>query len=117
MRDIDAVMADATDKSPFSNSTTGEIWMGKWCWRPCKKDRDESCTLILAALCGKTPKEWTETGLQDYTCSEFEPDDEGGGDSQPVPPAPVGEFDGQVDMFAVFADGIVEQAGRELASR
>lgn len=113
MRSHDEIMSDAADKSPFSNGTSGQIWMNAWCWRPCKKDRNEDCPLIMVAYLGKTPKEWTEVGLQDYVCAEFEPDDDGGGG--PVPDQPIPVVDGQVDMFAVFADQVVD-ASRELVA-
>lgn len=119
MRDYDAIFEDAKEGSPFSNGTAGEIWMDQWCYR-CKVDgpfqRDEApegCPLLLVALMQRTPKEWTEVGCQDYTCSEFVPDDEDddGGEPTPEPgPPPAEEIDGQVDMFAVFADQITEQA-------
>lgn len=118
MRDYDALYEDAKDESPFSNGTSGEIWMSEWCYR-CKVDgpfqRDEAaegCPLLLVALMQRTPKEWTEKGCQDYHCSEFVPDDEDGDGGEPAPqpfPQPVAEMEGQVDIFAVFADSIVEQ--------
>lgn len=122
MRAYDEIMADATDRSPFSNGTMGYGWMGKWCYR-CKVDgpfqRDEAaqgCPVLLVALMQKTPKEWTEVGLQDYHCSEFVPDDEG--DDEPEPPSlpepsPVAEMDGQVDIFSVFAEQIADTPQRE----
>jgi hypothetical protein len=120
MRDYDAILADATDRSPFSNGTSGELWMGKWCYR-CKRDAaflagdsDQGCPLLLVALMQKTPKEWTETGLQNYHCSEFKPLDGGGGEPEPEP-IPV--CDGQVDMFGVFAEQIADQPQRELVTR
>ncbi len=124
MRDYDAIFEDAKDESPFSNGTSGEIWMGSWCYR-CKVDgpfqRDEAtegCPLLLVALMRRTPKEWTEVGCQDYTCSEFVPDDEGDADEQPTPPPfpqPVAEMDGQTDIFAAFADQIAEAVQPETA--
>ena len=85
--------------------------MSDWCYR-CKVDgpfqrgvADEGCPLLLIAYCGQTPKEWTETGLQDYHCCEFKPDD-GGADGDPaLDPAPL---PGQTDMFEVFAEQITE---------
>lgn len=112
MRTYEQILADATDRPPFSNGTAGYAWMDNWCHRPCKKDRNEDCPLIMAALMQKTPKEWTEVPgrIQDYVCSEFEPDDEGDGEAEPQPyPQPVGEIDGQVDLFAVFADQIADR--------
>lgn len=114
MRSFDEITSDAKQQSPFSNGFQGESWMDRWCWAPCKKDRDSSCPLVLAAYSGYTPKEWTEVnpgGLADrYHCSEFEPDDDGGGGVEPAPqPQPVAELDGQVDMFEVWAQQITEQ--------
>lgn len=114
MRDYDSIVDDAAQRSPFSNGTSGEIWMSNWCYQ-CKVDgpfqrgvTDQGCPLLLVALMQKTPKEWTETGLQDYHCSEFVPDDDGE-DGDPDPdPAPM---PGQTDMFEVFADDIAEKAG------
>lgn len=115
MRDYDAIIADATHKSPFSNGTSGEIWMDGWCYR-CKVDgpfqrgnAEEGCPLLLVAYMQMTPKEWTEVGLQDYHCSEFVPDDDGR-DGDPDPnPAPL---PGQTDIFSVFADAVAEDASR-----
>lgn len=118
MRDYDAIFDDARPGSPFSNGTSGEIWMESWCYR-CKVDApfnrgetNEGCPLLLVALMERTPKEWTETGLQDYHCSEFRPDDDGGDDPLP-PPVPV--CDGQGDIFGEFAEQIAEAASAELA--
>lgn len=114
MRSHDEIFDSARDGSPFSNGTSGEIWMADWCYR-CKVDgpfqRDETmegCPLLLVALIGKTPAEWTEQEEpQDYHCSEFVPDDEDGDGPEPGP-HPVAVIDGQVDMFEVFADQIAD---------
>jgi len=121
MRDLDTIMETARDGSPFSNSTSGEMWMGEWCYR-CKVDgpfqRDEAaegCPILYVALTRKTPAEWTETGMQDYACSEFDEDHGDDGDDGEGPPAgptwpqPVTEMEGQVDLFSVFADHIADQ--------
>jgi hypothetical protein len=116
MRTYEQIMADATPKSPFSNGETGYSWMNDWCWHPCKKDRNEDCPIIMAALMRVTPKEWTEKGIQDYHCSEFEPDDNGGGEPQPEPfPQPVAEMSGQTDIFSAFADQIADAVVPETA--
>jgi hypothetical protein len=128
MRDLDTIMSDARDGSPFSNSTSGEMWMGEWCYR-CKVDapfqRDEApegCPLILVALLDKTPAEWTETGIQDYHCSEFDEDHGYGGHDGEGPPVgptwpqPVVEMEGQTDLFSVFADQITDTARVEKAN-
>ena len=65
----------ARDRPPFSNSTEGEAWMGKWCDR-CSRDRaEDGCPLVLIALCGKTPREWEDTNSRRlggrYRCTEF----------------------------------------------
>ena len=110
MRDLDAIMGNARDGSPFSNSTSGEMWMGDWCYR-CKVDapfqRDEApegCPLILVALLDKTPAEWTETGMQDYHCSEFvevtgQDADTHEGPAAPRFPQPLPVMPGQLDIF------------------
>lgn len=76
MRDVGAIEADATDGSPFSNSTEGEGWMGSGhgCYS-CVNDDEAAqryCPLLSLALTGRTPAEWERTGLSDYRCSEFE---------------------------------------------
>jgi hypothetical protein len=120
MRSHDELAASAREGSPFSNGTMGEIWMDRWCYR-CKVDApyqrdesDEGCPLLLVALVGKTPAEWVELGdaPQDYTCTEFIPDDEdgGAGGGPRVPPPPAADIDGQTDIFAAFADQIAERA-------
>lgn len=103
MRAYDEIDKDARDGSPFSNSTSGEMWMSRWCHRcandsPEMVDRGEGCPLILVALCGRTPVEWLEQeGIQDYHCIEFRPEDDGGGDDkQKPPPQPM---PGQVELF------------------
>ena len=128
MRDLDAIMGDAREGSPFSNGTSVEMWMGDWCYR-CKVDapfqRDESptgCPLIMVALLGKTPAEWAETGMQDYHCSEFDEDHGDDGDDGEGPPAgptwpqPVAEMEGQTDLFSVFADQITDASRVEKAN-
>lgn len=124
MRDHDAIFDDAREGSPFSNGESGWNWMSRWCHR-CKVDgpftrgeADQGCPLLLVALMERTPKEWTETGLQDYHCSEFVPDDEEGDGSEPTPPPfpqPVAEMDGQTDIFSAFADQIAEAVQPETA--
>lgn len=116
MRTLDQIVADAKEKSPFSNGESAEIWTGKWCYQ-CKVDgawqrgNGEVCPILNVAFLQKTPKEWTETGLQDYHCSEFVPDD-GGEDGDPDPnPQP-----DQTDMFSVFAEQIAEQPQRQAVS-
>jgi hypothetical protein len=113
MRTHDQIWDDAKDEIPFSNGTSGDIWMSRWCAAPCRKDRNEDCPIIMVAYMGRTPKEWTEVGLQDYTCSEFEPDDDGGdADGTPVP-EPDPPIVGQVDIFEVFTDQFVTEVAKE----
>jgi hypothetical protein len=113
MRTYDQISADAAPRSPFSNGTSGEMWMENWCYR-CANDspemvgRGEGCPLILVAIMGGTPAEWTETGSQDYVCSGFRPRPEPGDEPEPEPEPPV--IDGQIDMFEVFAEQISDAA-------
>lgn len=123
MRSHDEIYDDAADEPAFSNNSEYEIWAERWCYR-CKVDaafqRDETlegCPLLTVAVMGRTPKEFVDAvdpreAQGDYECTEFVPDDDedGGEDPMPVPPVPVGEMDGQVDMFEVFADQIVSEA-------
>jgi hypothetical protein len=117
VRTYEQIMADAADRVPFSNSSMWEIWAGRWCYE-CVNGSDElvdqgrGCPLIMAALMGKTPREWTAATERDhvygdYQCSEFEQRHDGDG----APPEPVPVADGQVDLFEVFAEQIVEQVG------
>lgn len=123
MRSFEDIQADATDKAPFSNGTMGYGWMGEWCYE-CKVDgpfqrdeADEGCPLLLVAMLGRTPKEWTDQGLQDYHCSEFVPDDHGDDDGEdPVPPAPTGpavDVEGQLDILGAWAQDAIDRAQRE----
>ena len=131
MRTYEEITADAADETPFSNGTEFEIWAGsgRGCW-DCVNDDDATekyCPILSVSLLGPSwPKEWTrekhrwqvgdKSGEYDVVgeCTEFEERRDGGGGDDPAPetpPAP--EIDGQVDMFAVFADQITEQATRE----
>lgn len=76
MRTYEEAEAAARPGSPFSNSTEHEIWSARWCDRcandtPAMVDRGEGCPLVLIALLGKTPAEWTRKGLSSYRCAEF----------------------------------------------
>lgn len=76
MRTYEEADAAARPGSPFSTSTEGEMWMERNCQRcandtPAQVDRGEGCPLVLIALLGKTPAEWTRTGLSSYRCAEF----------------------------------------------
>jgi hypothetical protein len=123
MRTYEEAMGAARPGSPFSNSTSWEIWSSGWCVR-CKNDspemvdRGEGCPLIMVALSNKTPSEWFEQeGIQDYHCVEFRSEDEGG-DSEPAPePIP-----GQGLMFdmephaRMFADVMAEVRRAEVSA-
>lgn len=119
MRTPDEIEADAGPQAPFSNGGSGEAWMDRWCYE-CKVDRpfqrDESpvgCPVLLVGLLGKTPKEWTRVGVQDYCCSEFIRYDDDSGEPEPEPcPDP----DGQTDILGHFAEQIAEQVAREAVS-
>lgn len=68
--------------SAFSNGTEWDIWEESHC-SACKVDapfREEKsptgCDLILAAMCGEKPPEWTSPDPKwphNYECSKFEP--------------------------------------------
>lgn len=92
--------------------------MDDWCYRctidgPYQRDESpEGCPLILIALTGRTPAEWTETGTQDYTCTEFVEDTGGDPDTHedstavprfpqppPVMPGQLGLFDDLAQLF------------------
>jgi hypothetical protein len=84
------------DKPAFSNGTQWEIWSYNNCHR-CSNDgigidEDEpQCPLILVALMGRTPREWSdqEPPLGDYSCIYFRNrDDPGGREPEPVPDPP-----------------------------
>lgn len=139
MRTDEEIMADAENRSPFSNGSEYDYWAGRWCYR-CVKDNAETetwCPILSVAMLGNWPKELTrhyvkfgariegtdrvevsETTPDDPdgcafvdTCTEFEERrDDDGDDPEPEPGPPV--IDGQVDMFEVFADQIVEQVPR-----
>jgi len=50
----------------FCNGSQFEIWQ----WNTCRGciHHSEDCPLIDVALAGRTPVEWTETGLGNYIC-------------------------------------------------
>ncbi|MEW9530798.1 hypothetical protein [Microbispora sp. NPDC049125] len=78
----------AADTPPFSNSTEGDAWTGRWC-DTCKHDRTgrggkhgPGCPLLLYAYLGKTPAEWKPTGEGElslrYDCKHYLADPETG---------------------------------------
>lgn len=91
MRPYDAAMADSREGPAFSNNDMWDYWAESWCYR-CRKDHMDrpgtgpECPLILIALEGRIPREWTEGDTQDYVCSEFE-ERRDGDDGEPPPPA------------------------------
>lgn len=138
MRTEQQIAADAEKRSPFSNGSEYEMWADRWCYR-CVKDNYETetyCPILSVAMLGSWPKELTrhyvkfgariegtnrfevsETTADDPdgctfvdSCTEFEERRDGGSNPDPDPePEPPPVIDGQVDMFEVFADQIVEQ--------
>lgn len=132
MRSYDEAFAAAKDRRPFSNGTEGHAWTENWC-EECVHDksaRDDDtppdprnnglvgCPLLAVALMQRTPVEWIDQTTDGthrlgdtYHCTEYRDDDPGddGSPEQPSPPPPAAELEGQVDMFEVFADQIVEQ--------
>jgi hypothetical protein len=122
VRTSEQIMADAEDRSPFSNGSEYDYWADRWCYR-CRNDNEETeqwCPILSAAMLRVTPKEWTPSGENgrvygNYHCSEFEERRDDGDDPDPDPepdPGPAPPIDGQVDMFEVFADQITERAMR-----
>lgn len=107
MKTYDEAFAAATEGSPFSNSTEGDAWMGAYCER-CKNDspamvnRGEGCPLILVALVGRTPAEWTpgDPCRSNYRCSEFRSRDDG----DDPEPEPLPEDPDQLTIFDEYAD-------------
>lgn len=65
--------AAAQKRPAFSNGFEWDCWSAAWC-NECVHEDD--CPLILVAMLGKTPVEWTEDeplGLETrYVCQEFE---------------------------------------------
>ena len=68
---------DAHDASapvaPFSNSTDGDAWEGRWCENCAHLD---DCPLLTLALIGRTPAQWRSVnpgGTHDkYECTLYE---------------------------------------------
>lgn len=104
-RPLAEIMADARDRSPFSNGTEGYGWMAANCGRcvhdkPARQGHEEKgCPLILVAMMHKTPVEFLDGprdehgryGIADqYHCIEFrdEDDDDGPYEPQPIPDPP-----------------------------
>lgn len=134
MRTSEQISADAAAERPFSNHTEWEIWAdaGRGCYDCANDDPDRNkyCPILTAALPKGWPAEWTRrthtwqagdaSGTYDVVdeCTEFEERTHWPGDGDdpdngpPPPPAPPAVIDGQVDMFEVFTDQIVEQVAQ-----
>jgi hypothetical protein len=126
MRSYDEILADIKPGPAFSNSDQFEYWADgpRGCYS-CRNDSmgggpdepEKFCPILSAAVGGAgIPQEWTTVTDEDhihgdYTCAEYDerPDDEGddGPDPEPTPPPVIA---GQIDMFEVFADRIVDEA-------
>jgi hypothetical protein len=136
MRTVEEVWADAVDKPPFSNHTEFEIWAGSGsgCYDCVNDDAatEKYCPILGAALLGKWPREWPrvvhrwEIGDASGTrqvvgeCSEFVqrpewPGDDDPDDGPPPDPTPPPVCAGQVDMFEVFVDQLVEHVESAVA--
>jgi len=93
-------LATSREGAPFSNGTEGEFWFESNCYQ-CVNDAEArtglgGCDLVLIALLGRTPAEWSETnprGLSDrYQCAYFRSEDDGP-DPEPTPiPDPPGQL-------------------------
>lgn len=74
MRTPAQISADADERAPFANGFEWDHWSNVWCDRCSHYD---DCPIILVALHGRTPAEWTnrqDNSLIDrYQCTEFEP--------------------------------------------
>jgi hypothetical protein len=142
MRTHEQIAADAADERPFSNSSEYEYWAGsgKGCYDCLNDDAktEKWCPILGVALLGQWPTEWSRRTIEwsspadaswgtpaasgSYEvvdeCAEFlrRPDDDGGGDDDDPDPGPPPVIDGQVDLFEVFADEIVERASRAVVA-
>lgn len=116
--DFDTALGAAKDTPAFSNSD-GYAWLDHWCG-DCIHDRgarDEDgdgagCPLVLIALSGRTPNEWTlpkdaPDWSSNYECSMYEeepgPVAEVEGAAERLVPVPV--LPGQVALFDEATDG------------
>lgn len=88
----------AQQRAAFSNGTEGECWMHNNCHRCVNDDPNDGCDLVLVALLGRTPAEWTpdKSGSisEQYRCMYFRDKEDGnGGDTEPRPiPDPPGQL-------------------------
>lgn len=95
--DYDQAWATAQERPAFSNGTEGECWMERNCYRCVNDDPNKGCELLLVALMGRTPAEWTpdrpSSISEQYRCMYFRNKEDGGGDPEPKPiPDPPGQL-------------------------
>jgi hypothetical protein len=129
MRSYEEIITDAADRSPFSNHTEFDIWAAHRGCYTCRNDGigatgdEPHCPILTASLLQKWPREWTpekrewqiggKSGSRWVVgeCTEYDErrDDDGPADDHPVPPPPP-EIDGQMDIFEVFADDVIERS-------
>lgn len=130
MRTADQITADTAAERPFSNHSEYEIWAdsGRGCYDCVNDDADRElyCPILGAALLKGWPAEWTRrvhqwqigdsSGSYEIVdqCTEFVertdwPGDDDPDDVPPPDPGPPPVVEGQVDMFEVFTDQIIEQ--------
>lgn len=113
MDDAETIYVNARNERAFSNNTDWEIWSYNWCENDCVHDdayqRDqtnEGCPIVLAALLGRTPREWLPGDPNDstcgsqYTCIFYRHKDEDDPDPKPLPDPP--------DIEALFPREICE---------
>jgi hypothetical protein len=66
------------DGTPYmpANGTEGEDFENRWCMRCANDDPEtgDSCPILMAALSGEQPKEWTWQNRTGH-CSAFRPFD------------------------------------------
>jgi hypothetical protein len=76
MRSLDEILSNSPRRKAFANGHSWDRWSYRWCDQ-CLQDINEDCPLIAAAMLGKvTPTEWSQVGIEEYDCSEFEPREE-----------------------------------------
>jgi hypothetical protein len=132
MRTEAEIDRDAVEQRAFSNGSEYDYWAGsgRGCYDCVHDDWDRPgsegkyCPILTVSLMGKWPTEWTrnrrefttvdgEPSYYEYVgeCTEFlrRPDDDGGDGDEPEPdPGPPPVAEGQLDIFTVFADQIID---------
>lgn len=77
--DLDEELERAEDSPPFSNSTDGDAWTGRWC-ESCALNVNDDCPLLTVALLGKTPFGWITVNRmslsRQYLCAEYKETEE-----------------------------------------